>query len=76
MSFAFHLSKNGIPYSTEIMPTLIACYKAATGRMGLISSFVSKLSPLIKKLFFSVYMSASEACQLLKYNEYINTQQW
>ncbi len=24
-------------YSTEITPTLIACYKAATGGMGLIS---------------------------------------
>ncbi len=26
--------------STEIMPTLIACYKAATGEMGLISKTV------------------------------------
>ena len=24
-----------VPYSTEITPTLIACYKAATGGMGL-----------------------------------------
>ncbi len=29
-----------VPYSTEIMPTLIACYKAATGGMGLISKTV------------------------------------
>ncbi len=29
-----------VPYSTEITPTLIACYKAATGGMGLISKTV------------------------------------
>ncbi len=29
-----------LPYSTEITPTLIACYKAAAGGMGLISKTV------------------------------------
>ncbi len=56
------------------MPTLIAYYKAATGWMGLISKTVVCLEvkptpgvrPLIKKLGFFL----SEACQLLKYNEY------
>ncbi len=55
---------NDVPYSTEITPTFIACYKAATGGMGLISKtvvlprnkptqvFASKLRPLMKKLSF------------------------
>ncbi len=72
-----------IPYSTEITPTLIACYKAATGGMGLISKTVvcleikptqvsaSKLWPLMKKL--SLFLSASEAWQLFKMSIYNNS---
>ncbi len=36
----FAYSQLTVPYSTEITPTFIACYKAATGGMGLISKTV------------------------------------
>ncbi len=60
---------NIIPYSTEITPTFIACYNTATGGMGLISKTV-EITPTHEET--KSFLSASEACQLLKY---INIQQ-
>ncbi len=78
-----------LPYSTEITPTLIACYKAATGGMGLISKTVvlprNLANPGVCLEITSTheetmsFLSAPEACQLLKYNAiklYNNSNAW
>ncbi len=64
------------PYSTKITPTLNCMLHVQSSYRwdGLNienSTFASKLRPLMKKL--SLFCFASEACQLLKYNEYINS---
>ncbi len=77
-----------IPYSTEITPTFIAFYKAATGGMGLISKtvvlprtklsppvFASKLRPLMKKLsLFCLGLRPASSWNTM--NSSIYTQKW
>ncbi len=43
-----------VPYSTEITPTLIACYTAAIGGMGLISKMV-EITPTLFLRHASTY---------------------
>ncbi len=61
-----------LPYSTEITPTLIACYKAATGGMGLISKTVVCLEITPTHEEAKSFLYASEACEAC---QHINIQQ-